>query len=105
MDTFAALISVTILWFLITLFTRSTNSSQTLTESWIVVIGMLIANLLIKLLLGGLPVLIGRILSVIILYFMVDKICGTSKQTTMRICIWYFVISALISLFFRMLAS
>ncbi|HEY1121685.1 MAG TPA: hypothetical protein VGE67_08800, partial [Haloferula sp.] len=53
MNVFGTFLQVGILWFLITLFTRSTSSSQSLTETWIVVIGMLIVSFLTRLLLGA----------------------------------------------------
>ena len=46
MNIIGTFISVGILWFLITLFTRSTNSTHTLNETWIVVIGMLFVKFL-----------------------------------------------------------
>ena len=54
MNSVGVFISVATLWFLITLFTRSTSSSQSLTETWIVVIGMLIIGMLTKWLLADL---------------------------------------------------
>jgi hypothetical protein len=105
MPTFGIFISGAILWFLITLFTRSTNSSQTFTETCIVVIGLMIVSLLTKFLLGGVLGIFTLALNVGALYFLVDKVCGASRAATIRICVWYFVLSFSINLFFVLLAS
>jgi hypothetical protein len=99
------LIPAAILWFLITLFTRSRNSSRTLTETGIVVIGMLMVGLLTRWFLSDFIGLLTSAVNVVALYFLVDKVCGTSRAITIRICVWYFVISFFIGLFFRLMAS
>jgi hypothetical protein len=98
-------VSAAILWFLITLFTRSTNSSQTLTETWIVVIGMAMVSIVTRLLLGGILGIFTLVLNVVALYLLVDKVCGASRAATIRICVWYFVLTFLINLFFILMAS
>lgn len=105
MNIIGTFISVGLLWFLITLFTRSTNSSQTLTETWIVVIGMLFVSFLSNLLLGGILGPFTAIVNIAALYFLVDKICGASQKVTIKICVWYLILSFLISLFFAFLSS
>ncbi len=97
--------SVAILWFLITLFTRSTNSSQTLTETWIVMIGMLMVSLLTKFLLGGVLGIFTLVLNVVALYFLVDKVCGASRAATIRICAWYFGLTFIINFFLNMMSQ
>ena len=105
MNIFGTFISVAVLWFLITLFTRSTSSSRNLNEAWIVVIGMLIVRFVLRHLLGGVLGLFTIVLEIGALYLLVDKICGTSRATTIRICVWYFVVSFLINLFFYIILS
>jgi uncharacterized membrane protein YuzA (DUF378 family) len=72
---------VGILWFLITLFTGSTDSSRSLRETWIVIIGMLIVGLLARFmlaaLLGDLEILIdivALLIDIAALYVLVDKV-------------------------------
>jgi hypothetical protein len=104
MNVIGIFLQVGILWFLITLFTRSTSSSQSLNETWIVVIGMLIVSFLSRLLLGGILGPFTAIIEVAALYLLVDKVCGTSRKVTIKICAWYLGISFLFGLFFAMLS-
>ena len=97
-------LQVGVLWFLITFYSRSTNSSSTLRETWIVVIGMLIVGLFSRLLLGGILGPFTGILSLIALYFLVDKICGLSRKITIKICVFYVVIMILFGIVGRILA-
>jgi hypothetical protein len=53
MNVIGIFLQVGILWLLITLFTSSTDSSQSLRETWIVVFGMMIVGILTRLLFGG----------------------------------------------------
>jgi hypothetical protein len=105
MQVIGLFLQVGILWFLITLFTRSTNANQSLNETWIVVFGMLIVGFVSRLLLSPFlgPFIV--IIDVTALYLLVDKVCGTSRKTTIRICAWYFGISILIGLFFALLSA
>ena len=103
MNIIGTFISVGILWFLITLFTRSTNSTHTLNETWIVVIGMLFVNFLSDLLLGGFIGPFTAIVDIAALYFLVDKVCGTSQKITIKICAWYLGLSILVGVFFSVL--
>ncbi len=114
MGIFGLFLQVGILWFLITLFTGSTDANQSLRETWIVIIGMLIVSLLIRFLLAVLfpeSLLAGiaaLMLSIVALYVLVDKVCGASKKATTRICAWYFGIGFLFSLIdigFRILST
>lgn len=98
-------LSVGILWFLITLFTRSTSSTQSLTETWIVVIGMLIVGFVSRLLLSGILGPFTLVVDIAALYLLVDKVCGTSRKVTIKICAWYFGISFLIGVFFALLRA
>lgn len=98
MNAFGTFLSVGVLWFLITIFTRSTDSSQSLRETWIVVIGMLIVSFLSRLLL---PEVLGPftvVINIAVLYLLIDKVCGTSRRTTIKICAWYFGILFLIEI-------
>ncbi|BCX47502.1 hypothetical protein HAHE_14100 [Haloferula helveola] len=104
MHIISTFLSVGILWFLITLFTRSTNASQSLTETWIVIIGMLIVGFISRLLLSGVLGPFTVIIDIAALYLLVDKVCGASRGVTIRICAWYFGLSFLISIFFAMLS-
>lgn len=103
MNVFGTFLQVGILWFLITLFTRSTSSSQSLTETWIVVIGMLIVSFLTRLLLGAILGPFTLLINIAALYILVDKVCGTSRKVTIRICAWYLGISFLLSLLFAVI--
>jgi len=105
MNIFGTFLSVGILWFLITLFTRSTSSSKSLNETWIVVFGMLIVSFLSRLLLGGLLGPFTIIVNIAALYLLVDKVCDTDRRTTIKICVWYFGLSLLIGLCLAALAS
>jgi len=99
------IIPAAILWFLITFFTRSTNASQTQTEALIVVSGMLVVRLVTRFFLAGFLGIFVVVVNIVVLYVLVDKVCGTSRAVTIRICAWYFGISILINLFFVLLAS
>jgi len=98
MGLFGLFFQVGILWFLITLFSGSTNSDQSLRETWIVVIGMLIVGLLTRFLLPDLLSFAAILIDIVALYFLVDKVCGTSRKATIRICAWYLGISFMIGL-------
>lgn len=104
MNVFGTFLQVGILWFLITLFTRSTSSSQSLTETWIVVIGMLIVSFLTSLLLGAILGPFTLLINIAALYILVDKVCGTSRKVTIRICAWYLGISFLFGLLFAVIS-
>lgn len=105
MNVIGTFLQVGILWFLITLFTRSTNSSQSLNETWIVIIGMLMVTFLTGLLLGGVLGPFTAIIDIAALYLLVDKVCGTSRKVTIKICAWYLGISFLFGLFFALLST
>lgn len=105
MSIIGTFLSVGILWFLITFFSRSTSSTQSLTETWIVVIGMMIVNLLCRWLLGGILGPFTLIVSIVALYFLIDKVCGTPRNITIRICLWYFGLSFLINVFFSLISG
>ena len=66
---------------------------------------MLIVSLLSKLLLGGIVGPFTVIINILALYLLIDKVCGTSRKTTIKICAWYFGISFLIGLLSLLLAS
>lgn len=105
MSIIGTFLSVGILWFLITFFSRSTSSTQSLTETWIVIIGMMIVNLLSRWLLGGILGPFTLLISVAALYFLVDKVCGTPRKATIKICAWYFGLSFLINIFFSLISG
>ena len=104
MHIFGTFLSVGILWFLITLFTNSNNSSHSLTQTWIVVIGMLIVGFLSKLLLAGFLGPFTVIVDIAALYLLVDKVCETNRKVTIKICAWYLGLSFVIALFFTLLS-
>jgi len=105
MNIISLFLQVGILWFLITLFTRSTNSSQTLIETWIVVIGMLIIGGLTRFFLSGILGPFTIVIEAAALYFLVGKVCGASRKATLKICGWYFGLSLLTGLFFALLSA
>jgi len=85
-----------LIWLLITLFSRSTNSSQTLRETWVVVIGMSAVRLVTFLLFGGFLGLLTFVIDVVVLYFLVDKVCELNRRATVKICVWYVIVVFLI---------
>ena len=105
MPLFGIFLQVGILWFLITFFTRSTNSRTSLNETWIVIFGMMIVGLLSRYFLNALLGPFVFFVNVAALYFLVDKVCGASRSATIRICVWYFVISILISVILAVLTA
>jgi hypothetical protein len=100
---FNLVFQVSLLWFLITLFTRQTNSSQSYTESIIVIIGYIVASILVSLLLGNLLGIFTIFVTGVLLYFIIDKVCGTSRRDTIKICAWFLGIIFLVNLGFGLL--
>jgi hypothetical protein len=98
MNIFGIFLQVGILWFLITLFTRQTKASVSLQETWIVIAGAMFIGLLTRLFLSGILGPFTLIIDILVLYVLVDKVCGTARKTTMKICGWYLGISFLISI-------
>jgi hypothetical protein len=105
MNAFGTFLSVGLLWFLITFFTRSTDASQSLRETWIVVIGMLIISLLSRLFLAGILGPFTAIINIAALYLLIDRVCGMNRRTTIKICAWYLGISFLIGLLSLLLST
>jgi len=91
-------LQVGILWFLITLYSRSTNSASSLRETWIVVIGVMIVGLLARLILGGILGPFVGLINIVALYYLIDKVCGLSREATRKICIWYVVSLIILSI-------
>jgi hypothetical protein len=98
MQLFGLFLQVGILWFLITLFTRSTNAKQSLVETWIVVFGMLAIGFVARWLLSPIAGPLVVLVEVAALYLLVDKVCGASRSATIRICAWYLGISLFLAL-------
>ncbi|MGC6426503.1 MAG: hypothetical protein ACON5H_05840 [Akkermansiaceae bacterium] len=90
---------------MITIFTGSTNSSQSLRETWIVLLGMLIASYLARFLFGGVLGPFAGLLSIAVLYFLIGKICGVRRKVALRICGWYLGILIFIHFAFTALAE
>ena len=90
---------VGILWLLITIFTNSVDSSRSLRETWIVIIGMMLFGLISRWFLADLLGVFTGLLDLVALYFLIDKVCGQSRKVTLKICGWYLGISILIGLF------
>lgn len=91
-------LQVSVLWFLITLFTGQRNSTQSFRESFVIILAALIVNVLTRIFLGGLLGPLTLLIDFAVLYFLVDKLCGTTRKVTLKICGWYVGISLLISL-------
>lgn len=91
MYVFNLFLQVGILWFLVTLYSRSSNSSSTLRETWIVVLGVLCVGFVARLALGWLLGPFVGLINIAALYLLVDKVCGLSQKATMKICVWYIV--------------
>ncbi len=100
---FGIFIQVGVLWFLITLYSRSSSSSTALRETWIVVIGMLAVSLLCRFFLSNLLGPFVGLPSLIALYFLVDKVCGLSRAVTIKICVIYVAVMIFIGLVFGLL--
>lgn len=87
---------VGVLWFLIAFFTRSNDSKQSLREASIVVFGIFFVRLATILLqLRGSLSPLALVIEIAALYLLVDKVCGCSLRTTVKICGWYIGISIL----------
>lgn len=95
MNIIGVFIEVAILWLLITALTGAQDSAQSLRETWIVIIGMMFVNLLVSLFLKTLLGPLVAVIPVVALYFLIDKVLGESRKTTLRICGWYLAISFL----------
>ena len=98
-------ISIGILWFLITFFTGSTNSSHSFNLAWIVIFGMLIVGLITKILLSGIIGPFTAVVDIAALYILVDKVCGTPQKVTLKICAWYLGISIVLALFVAVMTA
>ena len=98
MSVIGTFLSVAILWFLITLFTGTRDSSQSLRETWIVVCGVGIVGILSRFLLVHILGPFTALLQIAVLYFLVDWACGCSRKATIKICAYYTATCALISL-------
>lgn len=96
-------ISVALLWLLITFFTRATDPSESLTETWIVIIGMQIVRFFSRLLLGGVIGPFVVLIELAALYLLVDRVCEIGRPRTLRICLWYVGLSFLMNLIFVIL--
>lgn len=93
---FSFFIQVGVLWFLITLYSGSHNSSASLRETWIVIIGVAIVSMLSRMLLGGVIGPLAGLVSLAALYVLVDKVCGLSRRNTIKICVWYLAVMILV---------
>lgn len=96
MNVFGLFFQVGILWLLITIFTESTNSSQSLRETWIVIIGMMMVGTLNRWLLYAHLGFFTVVLEIAALYNLIDKVCGVSQKATLKICGWYLGLSILV---------
>ncbi len=99
------IISASLLWLLLTLFSRSQNSSQNLTESWIVIFAMLIIDWVLRLTVAPFIGSFTALIHMVALYFVIAKVCDLDRGRTIRICVWYFLISFLMKLFLILLFS
>jgi hypothetical protein len=83
-------IDLGILWLLIVLFTRSTDSEQSYREAFIVVFGVMIVGMVSSFFLGEWFAIIPTLVA---LYYLVDWACGDERRVTIKICGWYLVAS------------
>jgi|AntAceMinimDraft_12_1070368.scaffolds.fasta_scaffold02818_2 hypothetical protein len=102
---FSLFLQVGILWFLITLYSNSTNSSTSLRETWIVVLGVATIGIVARFLLGGILGPFVGIINLIALYVLVDKVCGLPQRNTIKICAWYVLVSILVNIVSSILAT
>lgn len=102
---FGIVLQAGILWFLITFFTRQANSVQSWREAKIVLIGVLFVTILSRLLLLNLLGPLVLLIEAAALYLLVDKVCETSQRVTIKICVWYFAATLVISGFFYLLSN
>ncbi len=95
MTTLGTFLELGILWFLITLFTDSTNAEQSYRETSIVIFGVMTIGVFFKLLLPDNPLVIPVQLAA--LYYLVDWSCGCDRKITLKICGWYLLTSLTVS--------
>lgn len=95
MTTLGTFLDLGILWFLITLFTDSTNAEQSYRETSIVIFGVMTIGVGFKLFLGDTPLVIPVQLAA--LYYLVDWSCGCDRRITWKICGWYLVTSLIVN--------
>jgi hypothetical protein len=109
MNLIGIFLSGAILWFLITLFTDSLDSEESFTETSIVVIGMIGAGIITHLILVMVGVPFGGIIKTgvqaLVVYFLVLKICGTDRKTSVKVVVWFFGISFVMNLVISLLIS
>lgn len=94
-----------LLWFVITLFTKQTNNSHSRNEMTIILIGFIAAALLTDLVLGPILGIFTVAINVVVLYILIDKVCGTSKKITMKICAWYAGITITVRIVITLVAA
>ncbi len=84
-----------ILWFLIALFTESSNSEQSRREAGMIAVGAMLAGLLTHLLVGKALWPLTVVTQLGTLYFLVRKVCDTEPLTALKICGWYVIVCIL----------
>ena len=90
MDAIGTLLDLGLLWFLVVLFTDSTDADQSYREAWIVIIGVMAVGLVFAAVVGD---WLASLFQVIALYFLVGWSCGTDRRTTLKICGWYLAVT------------
>ncbi|MDB4504292.1 hypothetical protein N9065_00690 [Akkermansiaceae bacterium] len=71
----------------------------------IILIGFIAAALLTDLVLGPILGIFTVAISVVVLYILIDKVCGTSKKITMKICVWYAGITITVRIVITLVAA
>lgn len=89
-------IELCLLWLLIVIFTKSTNSGRSRYQAGIVAFGTIIPALVLALLLipyyGKQTMPFIRLFQVFILYFLIRKTCYLSRSAALHLCTWFVVL-------------
>lgn len=103
---FSFALQLGLLWFLITLFTRQTDSRQSFRESLIVLGLYLLGSIVLKVLAAviAIPGWLVIVPQIGLLYLLLDKVCGNATGVTIRICAWFFGLSLLFGLCLRLIS-
>lgn len=82
-----------LVWILITIFTGSRDEDQSYREALICTCGLAAISMIFSWFLPEQFALLRYPIQVIALFFLVERVCESSRATTWRIIIWYVVIS------------
>ena len=98
MFTTGTFLDFAVLWFLIAIFTESSESEESVRDTWIVVFGVGMAGMVSQWILGDSLRLLALPIEGITLYCLVEWSWGTERKITLKICGWYLGTSAVLKL-------